>query len=137
MAARHDGQMTSMARQSTKAALVALIVISIAGTADVGEFLATRTAMFGSAPGRATGAVAGLVLWTALLGAATARYARGERPWARSATVALAALVATGSVGLTAVHLVAGVRGLRPFVGGGLGILALILAFASEDRSQR
>jgi hypothetical protein len=127
--------MTSIARTSTKGALVALIAISVAGTADVGEFLATRTAMFTDAPGRAAGTVVGLALWAALLAVATARYTRGERPGARSATLGLAALVAAGNVGLTAIHLKAGVGGLRPLVGGVLGILALILAFASQDRS--
>ncbi len=78
---------------------MALIAISIAGTADVGEFLVTGTAMLTDAPGRAVGSVVGLALWAGLLGVATARYARGERPWARSATLALAALVAAGSVG--------------------------------------
>jgi hypothetical protein len=49
-------------------------------------------------------------------------------------TLGLAGLVAVGNVGLSAIHLKAGVGGLRPFVGGVLGILALILAFASQDR---
>ena len=114
---------------------MALIAVSAAGTADVGEFLATRTAMFTDAPGRAAGTVVGLALWVALLAVATARYARGERPGARSATIWLAALVATGNVGLTAIHLKAGIGGLRPLVGGVLGILALILAITkSPDR---
>jgi hypothetical protein len=126
--------MTSIARRSTKGALVALIGVSIAGTADVGEFLATRTAMFTEAPGRAAGTVLGLALWAALLAVATARYARGDRPRARSVTLGLAGLVAVGNVGLSAIHLKAGVGGLRPFVGGVLGSLALILAFASQDR---
>jgi hypothetical protein len=127
--------MTSIARRSTKGALAALIAVSIAGTADVGEFLATRTAMFSDAPGRAAGTVVGLAFWAALLAVATARYTRGERPGARSATLGLAALVAAGNVGLTAIHLKAGVGGLRPLVGGALGVLAFILAFASQDRS--
>jgi hypothetical protein len=126
--------MTSIVRRSTKGALVALIAVSVAGTADVGEFLATRTAMFTDAPGRAAGTVLGLALWAALLAVATARYARGDRPRAPSATLGLAGLVAAGNVGLTAIHLKAGIGGLRPFVGGVLGILALILAFASQDR---
>ena len=124
------GPVTTLARTSTKGALVALIAISAAGTVDVGEFLATRTAMFTDAPGRAAGTVVGLALWAALLAVATARYMRGERPGARAATIGLAALVAAGNVGLTAIHLKAGVGGLRPLVGGVLGILALILAIA-------
>ncbi|HEV2012298.1 MAG TPA: hypothetical protein VGR77_00210 [Candidatus Dormibacteraeota bacterium] len=126
--------MTSIVRRSTKGALVGLIAVCLAGTADVGEFLATRTAMFNDAPGRAAGTVVGLALWAALLAVATARYTRGERPGARSATLGLAGLVAVGNVGLAAIHLKAGVGGSRPLVGGILGILALILAFASQDR---
>lgn len=118
------------------AALLALIAVSLAGTADVSEFLASRPTMFTDAPGRAGGSAVGLALWVALLGIATTRYARAERPWASSATLGLAGLVAAGSVGLTAIHLKAGVGGLRPLVGGILGILALLLALASQDRSR-
>jgi hypothetical protein len=130
------GQMTSIIRRSTQSALLALIGVSVAGTVDVAEFLATRTAMFADAPGRAAGTVVGLVLWVTLLGVATTRYARGERPGASSATLGLAGLVAAGNVGLTAIHLKVGVGGLRPFVGGVLGILALILAVASREKSR-
>ena len=87
--------------------------------------------MFTDAPGRAAGSVIGLVAWVALLGVATLRYARGERRGARAATLGLAALVAAGNVGLTAIHLKAGVGGVRPIVGGVLGVLALVLALAS------
>ena len=112
------------------------MAISVAGTADVAEFLAARTAMFTDAPGRAAGTVVGLALWVALLAVATTRYARGERPAASSVTVGLAGLVAAGNIGLTAIHLKVGVGGWRPFVGGVLGILALILALASRERSR-
>jgi hypothetical protein len=125
---------TSIARRSTKGALIGLIAISVGGTADVAEFLGTRTAMFTDAPGRAAGTVVGFALWVALLGVATTRYARGERAGASSATLGLAALVAAGNVGLTAIHLRVGAGGWRPFVGGVLGILALILAFASRGK---
>ena len=128
--------MTAIVRRSTKGALIALIAVSVAGTADVAEFLATRAAMFTDAPGRAAGSVVGLALWLALLGVATLRYARGERPATSSAALGLAGLVAAGNVGLTAIHLKVGAGGVRPFVGGVLGILALMLAFASRDRSR-
>jgi hypothetical protein len=117
--------------------LLVLIGVSLAGTADVAEFLATRTAMFSDAPSRAAGSVIGLALWVALLGVATTRYMRGEQRGARSATLGLAGLVAAGNIGLTAIHLKAGVGGLRPVLGGVLGILALILALASRDQSSR
>ncbi len=123
--------MATVARRSAKGALIALIGVSLAGTTDVAEFLATRSAMFTDAPGRASGSVIGLVAWVALLGVATLRYARGERRGARAATLGLAGLVAAGNVGLTAIHLKAGVGGLRPIVGGVLGVLALVLASAS------
>jgi hypothetical protein len=122
---------TIVVRPSARAALVALIGVSLVGTADVAEFLATRSAMFTDAPGRAAGSVVGLVAWAALLGVVTLRYARGERRGARAATLGLAGLVAVGNVGLTAIHLKAGVGGVRPIVGGVLGVLALVLAFAS------
>jgi hypothetical protein len=130
---QHD-RMISVVRGSTKGALVALIAVAAAGTADVGEFLATRTAMFTDAPGRAAGTVVGLALWATLPAVATARCTRGERPGARSATLGLAGLVAVGNCGLAAIHLKAGVGGLRPIVGGVLGIVALILALASPGR---
>ena len=124
--------MSSIARRSN-GLLIALIGVSLAGAADVAEFLATRSAMFTDAPGRAAGSVVGLGLWLALLGVATLRYARGERPGSRGVTVGLAALVAAGNVGLTAIHLKAGVGGWRPALGGVLGILALVLALASRS----
>jgi hypothetical protein len=86
--------------------------------------------MFTDAPSRAAGSVVGLVAWAALLGVATLRYTRGERRGTRAATIGLAGLVAAGNVGLTAVHLKAGVGGVRPIVGGVLGVLALVLALA-------
>jgi hypothetical protein len=121
---------TAVARPTSKGALVALIGVSLLGTADVAEFLATRSTMFTNAPGRAAGSVLGLVAWAALLGVATMRYARGERRGARAATIGLAGLVAAGNVGLTAIHLKAGVGGMRPLVGAVLGVLALVLALA-------
>jgi hypothetical protein len=124
--------MTAVLWRSTKTSLLALIGVSVAGTVDVAEFLATRTAMFTDAPGRAAGSVVGLALWVALLGIATTRYARGERRGASAAMLLLAGLIAAGNVGLTAIHLKVGAGGVRPLVGGALGILALILAVASR-----
>jgi hypothetical protein len=114
--------------------LLALIGVSLAGTADVAEFLVTRTTMFTDAPGRAAGSVVGLALWVALLGVATARYVRIERHGSRAVMLGLAGVVAAGSAGLTAIHLKAGVGGVRPTLSGILGVLALILAIASRDQ---
>ena len=126
--------MTTTVLGSSKTSLLGLIGVSLAGTADVAEFLATRLSMFTDAPGRAAGSVVGLAFWAALLGVATARYTRGEHQMGR-VTVWLAALVAAGNVGLTAIHLKAGVGGWRPMLGGVLGILALLLAIASRSQS--
>ena len=122
--------MTTIARSSTKGALIALIGVSLAGTADVAEFLVTRSTMFTDAPGRAAGSVVGLIAWAALLAVATLRYVQGERRGGRAATLGLAGLVAAGNVGLAAIHLKAGVGGVRPIVGAVLGVLALVLALA-------
>jgi len=132
-----DELVTTIARRLARGALVALIGVSLMGTADVAQFLATRSSMFTDAPSRAAGSVLGLVAWAALLGVATLRYARGERRWSRAATLGLAGLVAAGGVGLTAIHLKAGVGGVRPIVGGVLGVLALILALAATLRSPK
>src|ERR1700730_7426605 len=127
---------TSIERRS-RPVLLALIGVSLAGTADVAEFLVSRTTMFADAPGRAAGSVVGLALWVALwrapLGAAPLRYLRGERRGSRAVTLGLAGIVAAGSVGLTAIHMKAGGGGVRPTLSGILGVLALILAIASRD----
>src|ERR1700674_142991 len=124
--------MSSIARRSN-GLLILLIGVSLAGTADVAELLVTRAAMFTDAPGRAAGSVVGLALWLGLLAVASVRYMRGERPGSRAATVGLAAVVAAGNIGLAAIHLKAGIGGLRPALGGVLGILALVLALASRS----
>jgi hypothetical protein len=123
--------MTSTGRRSGSL-LLALIGVSLAGAADVAEFLVTRSAMFTDAPGRAAGSAVGLAFWLGLLAVATLRYVRGERPGSRAVTVGLAGLVAAGNVGLTAIHLKAGVGGLRPIVGAVLGVFALALALISR-----
>ncbi len=129
--------MTAVARATSKGALVALIGVSLLGSADVAEFLVMRSTMFTDAPGRAAGSVVGLAAWAALLGVATLRYARGEQRGARPATIGLAGLVAVGSVGLAAIHLKAGVGGVRPIASGVLGVLALVLALAPTLPSPR
>jgi len=73
-----DGSVTTLARRSARGALGALIGVSVAGTVDVAEFLATRSAMFTDAPGRAAGSVVGLIAWAALFALATMRYARSS-----------------------------------------------------------
>ena len=118
-------------KRSANGALLGLIGVSFVGTADVAEFLVTRTSMFTDAPGRAAGSVLGLALWASLLGLATARYSNGDRRLIKP-TVWLAGLVAAGNVGLTFIHVKAGVGGWRPIAGGVAGVLALIFALASR-----
>jgi hypothetical protein len=119
--------------QRTRPVLLALLGVSLAGTADVAEFLASRTAMFRDAPSRAAGSVLGLALWLGLLGVATTRSIGGDRRLVNS-TIGLAGIVAAGNVGLTVIHLKAGVGGWRPLLGGVLGIAALVLALASRNQ---
>jgi hypothetical protein len=127
----HDEAMMRPMLASTRSALAGLMAVSVAGTADVGQFLATRSAMFTDAPGRAAGSVLGLVFWLALLLVAASRYLNGDQRGTRAATVGLAGLVAVGNVGLTLIHLKAGIGGWRPVLGGGLGIAALVLGLVS------
>lgn len=111
--------------------LTALPAVSVAGIADVGEFIATRTGLFTTAPGRAGGSVLGLALWAALA-ATTANRLRGAGgSRSRWATVGLAAITAIGNVGLTAIHVKAGVGSARTIASGVLGVAALVLALAS------
>lgn len=125
--------MTAAVYRSSKTALLALIGVSIAGTGDVAQFLFSRMAMFTDAPGRAAGSLLGLAAWASLLGILSARLAGGERRLIKQ-TIWLAGLVAVGEIGLTAIHLKAGVGGFRPMVGGALGVIALMLAFASREQ---
>jgi len=127
----HDDDMTGRALSASRTALAGLMAVSLAGSADVGEFLTTRTTMFIDAPGRAAGSVLGLLFWLALLGIAAARYFGRETRWSSAATVGLAAFVAVGNVGLGLIHLKAGIGGWRPMMGGALGVAALLAAGAS------
>ena len=43
-----------------------LVVVSVIGSLDIAQFLATNSGMFRSAPGRAAGSVLGLIVWLAL-----------------------------------------------------------------------
>jgi uncharacterized membrane protein YhaH (DUF805 family) len=108
-----------------------LVVVSVIGSLDIAQFLATNSGMFRSAPGRAAGSVLGLIVWLALTAiaglAASGRRSRGLA----GATLLLAGLAAIGSVGLTAIHAAAHVGGLRPALGGVLSLVALGLAIVA------
>ena len=111
--------------------LAALLAVCVAGIADVGEFIATRPGLFTTAPGRAAGSVLGLGLWAALAATTAGRLRGAGGPRSRRATIGLAAAIALGNLGLTAVHLKAGVGGARTVAAGVLGVAALALALVS------
>ncbi|MGC1184662.1 MAG: hypothetical protein WBA31_05850, partial [Candidatus Dormiibacterota bacterium] len=93
---------------------------------------ASDRSMFTSAPGRAAGSVLGLLLWLVLTGLA-GRCATGRRsPALSKGTVVVSGVVAVGSVSLVGIHAAAHVGGLRPAVGGVLGLAALGLALAAS-----
>jgi hypothetical protein len=116
-----------------RAALAALAAVSAAGAADVAEFLANRPQLFNTAPGRAAGSVLGLTIWLSLAGLALRRIRGDERASVRGVTLALAAVNALGNLGLTFIHLRAGVGGWRPLAGGVLGVAALAFALLGRD----
>ncbi|MEO8898916.1 MAG: hypothetical protein ABI352_09070 [Candidatus Dormibacter sp.] len=94
---------------------------AVAGTADTALFLLRRPALFRSAPGRAFGSVAFLLLWMTL--AARTAYEGDETP--PSPTLAVAGTVFAGNVAMLAVHLRHRVAGPRVFVGAVLSGVAL------------
>jgi hypothetical protein len=106
-----------------------LVGVSILGAGDIGQFLVTNGTTFRAAPGRAAGSVLGLVLWLALGGLAGAAASGPRSPQVSRSILALSGLLALGSLGLVAVHAAARVGGLRPALGGILGLTALGLAY--------
>jgi hypothetical protein len=113
------------------AVLAALLAVSLAGIADVGEFIASRPGLFTSAPGRAGGSVLGLALWAGLAATAANRLRGADGKGSRAGTIILACVTAIGNVGLTAIHVRAGVGSARTIASGVLGVAALALALAS------
>ncbi|MGA8208349.1 MAG: hypothetical protein WB801_07375 [Candidatus Dormiibacterota bacterium] len=88
--------------------------------------------MFRTAPGRAAGSVLGLGLWLALTGLAGAAVFGRRGPQVSRAILPLSGLLAVGSLALVAVHAAARVGGLRPALGGILGVIALGLAYLAR-----
>ncbi|MGH7641096.1 MAG: hypothetical protein ACREN7_01750 [Candidatus Dormibacteria bacterium] len=107
---------------------LALTGVSVLGSADIAQFVASNQGMLTSAPGRAAGSVLGLVLWLALTALGLRGLLAAPSPALRRGTVAAAAVVAAGSVGLAGIHAAAHVGGLRPGLGAVLGLGALGLA---------
>jgi hypothetical protein len=109
-----------------------LFGVSALGALDTGQFLATNLSMFRVSPGRAAGSVLGLALWVTLAGL-SASAASGHRSSALArAILPLSGLLAVGSLALVAVHTAARVGGLRPALGGALGLAALGLAYLAN-----
>jgi len=133
-AAGHAEDTTPLARPETRRWYWCLFGVSALSALDIGEFLATNGSMFRAAPGRAAGSVLGLVLWLALAGLSGATAAGHGSTQLSRTILPLSGLLAVGSLGLVAVHAAARVGGLRPVVGGVLGLTALGLAWlASRD----
>ena len=99
---------------------------------DIGQFLATNTSMFKGSPGRAAGSVLGLALWLALAGLSAAVASGRRSSPVRRAILPLSGLLAVGSLGLVVVHAAARAGGLRPALGGVLGLAALGLAYLAN-----
>ncbi len=110
--------------------LGALAALALLGAADVGMFIASSPAVALKNGSRAGGSLGGLAVWLLLLGASGRRLAADDRPGLANLTLALAALAALGSVGLAAIHQLAGVGGWRTVSGALLGISALAVAVA-------
>jgi hypothetical protein len=109
-----------------------LFGVSILGALDIGQFLASNDGMFRAAPDRAAGSVLGLGLWLALVGLSGAAGAGRRSPQVSRVILVLSGLLALGSVALVAVHAAAHVGGLRPALGGILGLIAFGLAYLAH-----
>lgn len=109
-----------------------LFGVSVLGTLDVGQFLASNEGMFRTVPGRAAGSLLGLGVWLALTGLAGAAASGRREPQVSRAILPLSGLLAVGSWALVAVHAAARVGGLRPALGGILALIALALAYLAR-----
>jgi hypothetical protein len=108
-----------------------LFGVSALGALDIGQFLATNGSMVRVSPGRAAGSVLGLALWLVLAGLSGATASGHRSPPLSRAILPVSGLLAVGSLGLVAVHAAARVGGLRPALGGVLGLIALGLAYVA------
>jgi hypothetical protein len=100
---------------------------ALAGAADTGAFLARRTQLFRTAPGRAFGSAAMLGLWLAV-----AASSRADGGTTSSRTLGLASANAAGQLAMLGVHLRHGIAGPRVWLGAALGGAALGGAVASR-----
>ncbi|MHB1501350.1 MAG: hypothetical protein ACYCYK_09345 [Candidatus Dormibacteria bacterium] len=114
---------------SPRRADILLFGAALLGALDVGSFLLVRRRqIFRAAPGRASGSVAGLLLWSGL-GVASWGEASGcgSRRLHRL-TTSLAVVCGLGNLALLAVHFKIGKGQRRSLFGGALGAAALGLA---------
>ncbi|MHB8507665.1 MAG: hypothetical protein ACYDGR_03330 [Candidatus Dormibacteria bacterium] len=126
----------TMTRSSrAQRASLATIGLAVLGTVDVGSFIAADPAVALKTQGRAAGSLTGLALWVGLLAAATLYHRRPASPALGRATLGFAAVVATGSVGLAAIHVAAHAGAVRAVFGGALGVAALGAAWLARDRA--
>jgi hypothetical protein len=96
------------------------VAAAAGGTVDTALFLATRRALFRTAPGRAAGSAAFAVLWATLAVRAATEPARN-----RPETIALAAAILAGNLAMLGVHLRHRIAGPRVFLGAGLAAVAM------------
>lgn len=106
------------------------VAAAAAGAADTALFLARRRHLFTDNPGRATGSVVGVALWSALAASAALDRTPGRR------TVGLASAVGLANAGLLAAHLRARVANPRVFLGAALASAALGSAAAGLARDR-
>ncbi len=106
-----------------------LVVVPLLGALDVASFLRSRwRSLFAASTGRALGSVVGLLMWSALAGAAWTERASGRHRVPSAVTTCLAAVCGLGNLALMAIHFRVGKGRARAVVGGMLGALAGVAA---------
>jgi hypothetical protein len=118
--------------RTSPAVLAGLTVAALAGAADTAIFIATNPQTALKTGGRAGGSVAGLAVWVLLLAVSSRRWRGPDGRRLAAIGLLLAALAALDGVGLAAIHLAAGVGGLRTVIGAAAGVVALSLALKAR-----
>jgi len=91
-----------------------LAAVALLGAANVGQFIVSSPALMTGSPSRAAGSYLGGILFGTLAALGVAAAVGATNHLLPMLTRGLAALLATGSVFLVAVHAAARVGGLRP-----------------------
>jgi hypothetical protein len=126
--------MTTQTLGRSRTWLALLTAVALAGTADLAEFALTEPAVAFKTAGRAGGTIFTLGVWVLLALAAGRTWRSPENSRLGLATVGLGTLAAIDGVGLAAIHLAAGVAGLRPLLGAALGVGSVALALSARKR---